>query len=167
MLAISELNCTFLPNHSSDHGSDYGELLGSTSAIQLYRVCLCCIETQEIAIFCGEDWYSSSPGYLVLDGRLLHNRKTEFNSVGGGLLGSTPAPQRYEVRLCRINTQELAVCFRGCIRYHAGDTLLNGGLLRDGWTDSDTLGGRLLAMKQASYSCKTLPPRPLFIKLQC
>ena len=198
MLPISELECRFLHNHCSDHGSDYegllgsmpatqqyklngrflhnrftnfdsicGELLGLTSAIQLYGVRLCCIETQEIAVFCGEDLYSSSHGYLLLDGRLLHNRRTNFDSVCVGLLGSTPASQRYKVHLCRINTQEFAVFCGGCIRYPASDTLLDGRLLRDGLTDSDTLCGRLLAMTQASYSYKKPLPRPSLIRLQC
>jgi len=43
-------------------------------------------------------------GDNLLDGRLLHNRWTDFDSVCGRLLGLTPAFQRYKVRLCHIRT---------------------------------------------------------------
>jgi len=42
-------------------------------AFQRYKVCLCHIRTQEIAVFRGEHLYSS-PGDNLLDGRLLDNR---------------------------------------------------------------------------------------------
>jgi len=51
----------------------------------------------------------SNPGGILLDGRLLHDRLTDFNSVCWTLLGSTPATHRYEVHRCRINTQDFAV----------------------------------------------------------
>jgi len=54
----------------------------------------------------------SNPGGILLDGRLLHDRSTDFNCVYWTLLGSTPATHRYEVRHCRIKAQEIAV-FRG------------------------------------------------------
>ena len=74
-LAIPELDGRLLHDHTSDPGSVCGRLLGLTPAIQRYKVRLCRIKTQEFAVFCGEDLYSTcSPGYLLLDGRLLHNR---------------------------------------------------------------------------------------------
>jgi len=69
-----------------------------------------------------------------------------------------PASQRYEVRLHRIRTQEFAVFCGGYIRYKAGDIILDGILLDDRWTDSDTLCWRLLAMTQALQWYKILPP---------
>jgi len=131
--------------------------LGSTPATQRYKGRLCRIETQDIAVFCGEDLYSS-PGDILLDGRYLHNRLTEFDALCGRLLGLTPASQRYKVRLHRIGTQEFPVFCGGYIRYKASDILLDGRLLDDRWTDSDTLCGRLLAMTQALQWYKILPP---------
>jgi len=43
-------------------------------------------------------------GDNLLDGRLLHNHGTDFDSVCGRLLGLTPDFQRYKVRLCHIKT---------------------------------------------------------------
>jgi len=57
-LAILELDGRFLHNHSSDPGSDCGRLLGPTPATQSYKVLLCRIKTEEIAVFCGGCiWY--------------------------------------------------------------------------------------------------------------
>ena len=67
-------------------------------ASQRYKVHFCRIETHEIAVFCGEDLYSS-PGDLLLDGRLLHNRWTDFDALCGRLLGSPPATQWYRTHL--------------------------------------------------------------------
>jgi len=50
MLVIPELDGRFLNNHRSDPGSGTGRLLGSTPASRRYRVCLCRISTDEIAI---------------------------------------------------------------------------------------------------------------------
>ena len=61
-----------------------------------------------------------------------------------------PASQRYKIRLCRIMTHEFAVFRRGCIRYQAGNILLDGGLLHNRRTDSDALCRGLLAMTEAS-----------------
>jgi len=66
------------------------------SASQRYKVRLCHIKTQEVAVFCGEDLYSN-PGDILLNGRLLHNRWTDFDSVCGRLLGSPPASQGYKI----------------------------------------------------------------------
>jgi len=114
-LAISELDGRFLHNHCSDPESDCGRLSGSTPAMQRYKGRLCRIKTQEIAVFCGEDLYSS-PGDILLDGRYLHNRWTDFDALCGKLLGLTPASQRCKVRLRRIRTQEFAVFCGGYIR---------------------------------------------------
>jgi len=89
-LAIPELDGRLLHNHSSDPGFDCGRLLGSAPATQQYKVRPRRIETQEVAVFCGDNPYSS-PGDLLLDGGLLHNRGTDCDSVCEGLLGSTPA----------------------------------------------------------------------------
>ena len=48
-----------------------------------------------------------------LDGRILHNRWPDSNSVFWRLLGSTPATRRYKVRLCRTKTHEIAVLCGG------------------------------------------------------
>jgi len=152
-LAIPELDGRLLHNHCSDPESDCGRLLGSTPATQRYKVRPRRIETQEVAVFCGEDPYSS-PGDLLLDGGLLHNRWTDFDSVCEGLLGSTPASHRYKVRLCRIKAQEVAVFGGGYIRYQAGDILLDGRLLHNRWTDFDTFCGRLLDSTPATRPYK-------------
>jgi len=52
-------------------------------AIQWYKGCLYRIKAQEIAIFCGEDFYSN-PGNLLLDSRLLHNGFTDLVLFAGG-----------------------------------------------------------------------------------
>jgi len=148
-LAITELDGRFLHNHCSDPESDCWRLLGSTPAFQRYKVRRCRIRTQEFAVFCGEDLYSS-PGDILLDGRLLHNRWTDSNALCGRLLDSTPAFQRYKVPLCRIRTQELAVFCGEDLYSSPGDILLDGRLLHNRWTDSNALCGRLLAMVQDS-----------------
>jgi len=92
----------------TDFNSVYRRLLGTTPATQWYKVRLCSIKTEEIAGFCEGD-LNINVGYVLLNGRLLHNRWTDFDSVCGGLLGSTPAIQQYKVHLCRIKAQEMAV----------------------------------------------------------
>jgi len=144
-LAIPELDGRFLHDHTSDPGSDCGKLLGSTPATQRYKGCLCSIETQEIAVFCGEDLYCS-PGDSLLDGRLLYNCWTDLDSICGRLLGLTPAIQRYKVHLCRIETQEIAVfCGENLSSTNSPRyLLLDGRLLHNRWTDFDSVCGRLL-----------------------
>jgi len=105
-------------------------LLGLTPAIQWYKVCPCHIETREIAVFC-RGCISYQAGDILLDSRYLHSRSTDFDPVCGRLLGPKPAIQRYRVRLCRIKTHEIAVFCGGCIRYQAGDILLDGRLLHN------------------------------------
>jgi len=117
--------------------------LGLTPAIQRYKVRLYRIKTQEIAVFCGEDLYSSL-GDILLDSRLLHNRSTDLDVLCGRLLALTPAAQRYKVRLCRIKTQEIAVFCEEDLYSNPGDILLDGRLLHNRWTDFDALWGRLL-----------------------
>ena len=67
------LNGGHLHNRWTDLDSVCGRLLGLRPAFQRYRICLCRIKTQEIAVFCGGDLYSS-PGDILLDGVLLHNQ---------------------------------------------------------------------------------------------
>jgi len=114
------LDGRYLHNRLSDFDSVCGRLLGLTPAFQRYKVRLCRIKTQEIAVFCGED-LDSSPGDILLNGRLLHNRCTDFAALCGGLLGSTPATRQYKVRLCRIKTQEIANSCGGCLYRYSGD----------------------------------------------
>ena len=153
VLAIPELDCRYLHNRWADPGSDCGRLLGSMPAFQRYKVRLRRIKTQEFALFCG-GCIMYPAGSNLLDGRLLHNRWKDLDSVCGRLLGLTPAFQRYKVCLCRIETQEFAVFCRGSIRYHAGNILLDGRLLHDHLTDFDSVCGRLLGSTPASRRCK-------------
>jgi len=118
-------------------------------AFQQYKVRLCHIRAQEVAVLCGEDLYSSL-GDILLNSRLLHSQWTDFDALCGALLGSMPASQRYKVRLCCMDTQESAVFCGGYIRSQGGNILLDGRLLNDRLTDLDALCGRLLAMAQAS-----------------
>ena len=90
-----------LHNRWTDFDSVCERFLGLTPAFQGYMVHLCHIKTQEVAVFCGKDLYSS-PGDILLDGRLLHNHGTDFDALCVRLLVLTPAFQRYKVRLCRI-----------------------------------------------------------------
>jgi len=122
-------------------------------ASQRYKVRLCRIETQEIAVFCGADLYSSLHD-ILLDSRLLHNRWTDFDARCGGLLGSMSASQRCDVRLCRIETQDIAGFCGGCISYPAGDILLDGRILHNRETDFDALCRRMLDLTPALYQYK-------------
>jgi len=72
--AIPELDGRSLYNQCSNPEFDCGRLFGSTPATQWYKVWPCRIETYEIAVFCGEDHYCSSPGDILLDGRSLHSQ---------------------------------------------------------------------------------------------
>ena len=152
-LAIPELDGRLLHNHCSDPESDCGRLLGSTPATQRYKGRLCRIRAQEIADPCESCLYRY-PGDLLLDGGLLHNRWTDFDSVCEGWLGSTPASKRYKVRPCHIKTHEIAVLCAGCIRYQAGDILLDGRLLHNRWTDFAAFCGRLLDSTPATRRYK-------------
>jgi len=106
-LAIPELDGRFLHNHCSDPGSNCGRSLGSMPATQWYKVRPCRIKTHEIAVFCA-GYIRYQAGDILLDGRYLQSRSTDFDSVYGKLLGLTPASQRYKVRLCRIEGHESA-----------------------------------------------------------
>jgi len=152
-LALPELDVRFLHNHFSDPESDCGRSLGSTPATQWYKGRLCRIRTQEIGDPCESCLYRY-PGDLLLDGGLLHNRWTDFDSVCEGLLGSTPASKRYKVRPCHIEAHEIAVFCAGCIRYQAGDILLDGRLLHNRWTDFAALCRRLLDSTPATRRYK-------------
>jgi len=97
------LDGRYLHNLWTDFDSVSGRLLGLTPAFQQYKVRLGHIKAQEAAVFCRED-LDSSPGNILLDGRLLHSQWTDFAAPCGGLLGTMPASQQYKVRLCRIKT---------------------------------------------------------------
>jgi len=143
----------YLHNQLTDLDSVCGRLLGLTPAFQLYKVRLCRIKAQEVAVFCGEDLYSSRSD-ILLDGRLLHTRWTDLDDLCGRFLGLMPASHWYKVRLCHIEAQEFAVFCGGCIRSQAGDILLDGRLLYNRLTDPDAPCGRLLRLTPASQLYK-------------
>jgi len=97
------LDGRYLHNRWTDFHSVCRRLLVLTPAFQQYKVRLGRIKAQEAAVFCRENLYSS-PGDILLDGRLLHSQWTDFAAPCRGLLGMTPASQRYKVCLCRIKT---------------------------------------------------------------
>ena len=80
--------------------------------------------------------------------------RTDSDSVCGRLLGSMLATQWYNVCPSSIRTQEFAIFCRGCLRYHAGNILLDSGLLHNHWMDSDTLCGSLLGSTPATQLYK-------------
>ena len=84
-----------------------------------------------------------------LDGGFLHNHCSDPESVCRTLLGSTPATQRSRLRPCCIKTHEVAVFCAGCIRYQAGDILLDGRYLHNRLTDFDSVCGGLLSLTPA------------------
>jgi len=51
-----------------------------TPAFQRYRIRLCRIKAQEIAVFCG-GCIRSEAGDILLNGRLLHNRRTDSDAL--------------------------------------------------------------------------------------
>jgi len=155
------LDGRLLHNRWADLDALCGRLLALTPASQRYKVCLCRIKAQEIAVFCGEDLYSSH-GDILLDSKLLHNRWTDLDALCGRLLALTPASQRYKVRLCRIKTQEIAVVCGEDLYSNPGDILLDGRLLHDRWTDFDSVCGRLLGSPPASQGYK-IHPSAIFI----
>jgi len=135
-----------------------GGLLGSTPATRRYKVRPYRIKAQDIAVFCGGGlmYYARE---TLLDGRLLHHRSTDRDSVCGRLLGSTPATPRYKVRPYRIKAQDIAVfCGRG-LMYYARETLLDGGLLHHRLMDFDSVCGTLLGLTPARRRYKVRPCR--------
>ena len=90
----------------------------------------------------------------MLDGRLLHNRCTDFDSVFWRLFGSTSATRRYKVRVCRIKTHEIAVFCRGGVNVNPGGILLDSRFLHNHSTDSNSDCGRLLGSISASQRYK-------------
>jgi len=93
-------------------------------------------------------------GGISLNGRLLHDRLTDFSFVCWTLLPSTPATRRYKVRLCRTKTQEIAVFGGGGGRYHGGGILLDGRLLHHHLTDSNSVCWTLLGSTPATRRFK-------------
>ena len=119
-LAIPELHGRFLQDHCSDPESDCGTLLGSMPAAQWYKVRPCHIRTQEVAVFC-RGWIQYQAGDILLDGRYLHSRWTDFDCVCSRWLGLMPATQWYKVRPCRIKAHEIADPCGGCLYMYPGD----------------------------------------------
>jgi len=78
----------------------------------------------------------------------------DSDSVSWKLLGSTPPTQRYKRRLGGMNTQGFADIAGGGVRYHAGGTFLDGRLLHNGMTDSNSGCGRLLGSTPATQRYK-------------
>jgi len=143
------LDSGLLHNRGTDLDALCGRWLGSMSASQRYRLCLCRIKAQEVAVFCGEDLYSRR-GDILLDGGLLHNRWTDLDTLCGRLLGLTPDTLRYKVRLCRIKTQEIAVFCGEDLYSSPGDISPDSRLLNNRGTDLDALCGTLLVPMLAS-----------------
>jgi len=114
---------------------------------------LCRIGTHEIAPF-GGGCIRYHAGDNLLDGTLLHNCETDFHSVCGGLLGPTPASERWKVRLGPIDAHRIGVFCGRCIRYQADDILLDGRLLHDHFTDLGSLCGILSGSTPASQRYK-------------
>ena len=56
-----------------------------------------------------------------LDGRFLHKCLSDPGSDCRGLLGSTPATQRFKGRLCCIKTHEVADPCESCLYRYPGD----------------------------------------------
>ena len=112
-----------LHNRWPDSNSFSWRLLGSTSATPRYKVRVCRIKTQEIAVFYGGS-INVNPGGILLGGRFLHNRCTDSNSDSRRLLGLISASQRYKVRLHRMKAQEVAV-------HSGGGTLAEFYLMAD------------------------------------
>jgi len=121
-------------------------------------------------------WYRSHPyltiihgvigiqaGGTLLDSGLLDNRLTDSDSVCWRLLGSTLATQRYKGRLCGIKAQAFADISGGGLREHAGGILLDGRLLPNRMTDSNSVCRRLLASRPVTQRYKG---RPCGIKTQ-
>jgi len=138
--------------------------LGSMSASQRNKVRHCRIEAQEIDVLCGEDlyWRSSCPGDILLDSRLLPNRWMAFDAFCGRLLGSMSASQRNKVRHCRIEAQEIPV-FSGEDLYSSRrNTLLDGRLLPNRWTDLDYVCRRLFGSPPASQWYRFHPSAMFF-----
>ena len=102
------LDDRLLHNRCTDFDSVFWGLLGSMPATRRYKVRVCRIKTHEIAVFYGGG-INVNPGGILLDGRFLHNHCTDSNSDFRRLLGLISASQQYKVRLCRMETQEVAV----------------------------------------------------------
>ena len=94
----------------------------------------------------------------ILDGRLLHNRWQDSDSVCWWLLGSASATRRSKVRLCHIKTHGIAVfCGKGLSS--PGRILLNGRFLHNHWVYSNSVCWRLLGSTPASRRYKVHPCR--------
>ena len=95
-LALPELDVRSLHGHWADSGSDCGMLLGPMPASHWCMVHLSVNSFHEVA---GLNRVLAIP---ELDYRCLYTHLSDPGPYCGGLLGSTPATQRYKERLCRI-----------------------------------------------------------------
>ena len=131
--------------------------MGPTPASQPYKVYPSANFIHEVT------WLNRVLALLEFDGRFLHNHCSDPQSDCWRLLGSTPATRRYEVRLCRINTQEIAYpCKSGL--YNAGTLAipeLDGKSLHNYCSDpgSDCTG--LLGLTPAMRRYKVRPEAPI------
>jgi len=140
ILAIPELNGRFLHDQCSDPRSDCRRSLGSTPAIQWYKVSLCRIKIQEVAVFCG-GYIRYQAGNILLNSRLLHNSRMDFDSVCRRLLGSPPATQWNKIYLSVTFIHDLT-----------GSQL--GGGLRSLWPEEGLELERVFCQKAAyEYRC--------------
>ena len=94
------LDGRFLHNRCTDSNSDYRRLLGLISASERYKVRLCRMKTQEVAVYSGGGTLTEF--YLMADSSTTTARISIL--FFWRLLGSAVATQRYQVRLYTINT---------------------------------------------------------------
>ena len=80
-LAIPELDSESLHNRLSDPGSDCGRLLGLTPATQRYKGRPCGIKTQEIAVFCVRDLYTT----IIVALAILYST-ADYSTTAGWIL---------------------------------------------------------------------------------
>jgi len=98
-----------------------------------------------------------------LDGRFLHNRLTDFDSVTWTSLGATPATRRYKVRLWRI-------CIHG-VRHPSESGLLSLTILNTMADSSTTAGsvlnpslGRCWTRRRLHAGIRSVTVRPILMK---
>jgi len=153
-LAIAEPDGRSLHNRRTDSGSDCVRLLGSPPATQRYRI-------HPSATFIHEGIVLNAVLAIPeLDGRLLHNRCRDVDSVCGRLLGLMPAIQRYKVRLYRINTQEITQSCEICL-YNIGTlaiAVLDCRFLHNYRSDTESDCRGLLGPIPATQQYRIHPP---------
>jgi len=85
-----------------------------------------------------------------LNGTSLHHYYSESRLVYRRLLGLTPATQGYMVRPGRITAHEMTVFCSECMRYQAGDILLDCRYLHNCWAVFSSVCAWLLGFTPAS-----------------